>query len=437
MIGRFSLYGFLKNQRYFEPFFILALLDKPLSYTLLGLLLGFREIAINLLEIPTGAIADVAGRRWAMIVSHLAYIASFTVFALAGAVGWLFVAMALFSVGEAFRTGTHKAIIVHWLTREGRDGETIGVYGFTRSWSKIGSAVSVVIAAVLVFTLRRYDIIFWLSIPPYVANIVNFLTYPRYLDHVAPEGTSIRQMTRALARAFAAALRRRRLRGLMVESMGFAGFYKAGEDYLQPIIAATALAAPVMLGWTDLQRTAVLVGAVYVVLHLLASAASRRSQWVAHRAGSPVQAARWLWWAMAACCAVLSASLLGGALAMAIAIAAFGALAILQNFWRPIMVSRLTAAADPALHATALSMESQAKSLFVAVAAPLLGVLIDIAPPQIRFLPVGLLGLLVATVALVAGRGQNGQDGHDGHDGRLTPSLSMPDRTDRTDRTDG
>ncbi|MFW6154924.1 MAG: MFS transporter [Planctomycetota bacterium] len=404
MIGRFSLYGFLKNQRYFEPFLVLALLDKGLSYTLLGLLLGFREIAINLLEIPTGAIADVAGRRRAMIASHLAYIASFAVFAFADAVATLFLAMALFSVGEAFRTGTHKAIIVHWLTREGRAGETIGVYGFTRSWSKIGSAVSVVIAAALVFTLRRYDIIFLLSIPPYAANIVNFLTYPRYLDHRAPQGASVKQTIKALARAFRDALRRRPLRGLLVESMGFAGFYKAGEDYLQPIIAATALAAPVMLGWTDLQRTAVLVGAVYVVLHLVSSAASRRSALVASRAGSPVRAARRLWWAMAACCAVLAASLLGGPLAMAIAITAFIALSILQNFWRPIMVSRLTDASDPSLHATALSMESQAKSLFVAVAAPVLGFLIDVAPAEIRFLPVGLLGLAVALVALAAVR---------------------------------
>ena len=404
MIGRFSLYGFLKNQRYFEPFLVLALLDKGLSFTLLGLLLGFREIAVNILEIPTGAIADVAGRRRAMICSHLAYIASFAVFALADAVAMLFVAMALFAVGEAFRTGTHKAIIVDWLTREGRAGEKIRVYGFTRSWSKIGSAVSVVIAAALVFALRRYDIIFWLSIPPYVANIVNFLTYPSYLDHLAPEGASARQMIKALGQAFRAALSHRPLRGLFFESMGFAGFYKAGEDYLQPIIAAAALAVPVMLGLSDLQRTAVLVGAVYVVLHLLSSAASRHSEVVVTRAGSPVRAARWLWWAMATCCAVLSAALLGGPLAMAIAITAFIGLSILQNFWRPIMVSRLTDASDPALHATALSMESQAKSLFVAAAAPLLGVLIDVAPPQIRFLPVGLLGLLVAVVALATVR---------------------------------
>ena len=33
MLLRFSLYGFLKNQRYFEPFFLLAMVDKLESFT--------------------------------------------------------------------------------------------------------------------------------------------------------------------------------------------------------------------------------------------------------------------------------------------------------------------------------------------------------------------------------------------------------------------
>jgi hypothetical protein len=31
MLFRFSLYGFLKNQQYYDPFLILAFLDKGLS----------------------------------------------------------------------------------------------------------------------------------------------------------------------------------------------------------------------------------------------------------------------------------------------------------------------------------------------------------------------------------------------------------------------
>jgi len=54
VIFRFCLYGFLKNQRYFEPFILLAFLEKGLSFFVIGLLFGFRELCINLFEIPSG-----------------------------------------------------------------------------------------------------------------------------------------------------------------------------------------------------------------------------------------------------------------------------------------------------------------------------------------------------------------------------------------------
>ena len=55
---RFSLYGFLKNQTYYEPFLILALREKGLSFFAIGLLIGFRELCVNLFEVPSGAVAS-------------------------------------------------------------------------------------------------------------------------------------------------------------------------------------------------------------------------------------------------------------------------------------------------------------------------------------------------------------------------------------------
>ena len=82
MLLRFCLYGFLKNQQYYDPFLILAFLQKGLSFGVIGVLIGFRAICINLMEIPAGAIADVIGRRRSMIASFLAYIVSFALFGL-------------------------------------------------------------------------------------------------------------------------------------------------------------------------------------------------------------------------------------------------------------------------------------------------------------------------------------------------------------------
>lgn len=56
MIFRFSLYGFLKNQRYFEPFMMLFLLGSGNSFATVGFLIGFREFCINATSIPAGVL---------------------------------------------------------------------------------------------------------------------------------------------------------------------------------------------------------------------------------------------------------------------------------------------------------------------------------------------------------------------------------------------
>ena len=53
MLARFSLYGFLKNQRYYEPFLVLLLLDRGVSFTALGLLIGLRKLTRAASEIPS------------------------------------------------------------------------------------------------------------------------------------------------------------------------------------------------------------------------------------------------------------------------------------------------------------------------------------------------------------------------------------------------
>ena len=102
MIKRFSLYGFLKNQRYFEPFIILYFLQQGLSFTQIGFLIAFRELAINIMEVPSGAIADLFGRRRSMILSFLSYIIAFSIFGLCKDYWHFYIAMFFFAIGEAF-----------------------------------------------------------------------------------------------------------------------------------------------------------------------------------------------------------------------------------------------------------------------------------------------------------------------------------------------
>ena len=57
MLWRFSLYGLLKNQRYFEAFLVLAFVERGLSFAEIGALIALRELTTNVLEVPSGIMA--------------------------------------------------------------------------------------------------------------------------------------------------------------------------------------------------------------------------------------------------------------------------------------------------------------------------------------------------------------------------------------------
>ncbi len=400
MLARFSLYGFLKNQRYFEPFLVLAFLEKGLSFLDIGLLIAFREATVIAFEILSGAVADVYGRRRSMVLSFLAYIASFVLFGFARDLVLLFGAMFLFGVGEAFRTGTHKAMIFEWLRLEGRLDERTKFYGHTRSWSKFGSAVSVLLAAVFVFVSEAYTTVFFLAAIPYVLGIINFAGYPKALDGEMGAEASVGAVWRRLSRTLVASVRRSHLRRLLLESMGFEGVFHAVKDYIQPVLtAAAAVFVAGYIGTADLsepQQAVLFVAPTYLVLYLLSGVASRRAHGLVSVAGGEDRAATVMWGG-----ALLVFVGLGAAAfyeLFAVVIAAFVALHVLQNLWRPILIGRLDEHGSEFQGATLLSVESQARRAATMVMAPAVGFAIDTvagAGMGGSFWPIGVLGVAV------------------------------------------
>ncbi len=404
MLARFCLYGFLKNQKYYEPFLVLVFLEKGLSFFQIGLLISFRELWIHLLEIPSGAAADLYGRRRAMLLAFAAYQLSFLVFAFATSFGAFLLAMLCFAVGESFRSGTHKAMIFDWLSAQGMGQEKARVYGKTRSWSQLGSAVSVLIAAAIVIFEGRFSRVFLYALVPYTLSMLNFLGYPAFLDGPAA-GSGRRPSFRALGRHLLAALRdcleRPALRRLLAESMVQKGTWATHQGYLQPVLQQAALALPLamtlpFLGTLEPRgRTALLTAGVYFCLYLLTAVASRSAHRGRDLAGGSEPFTRWIWGLTLASYLALVAGFL---LPLdGLVILCFVGLALLQNLWRPVFLERIDHSSDAALGATLLSIDNQSRSLFVLVAAPLTGLAVD----RWGLVSICLLGLAGSTAVLL------------------------------------
>lgn len=374
---KFCSYGFLKNLRFFDPFLFLFFLDKGLSFVEIGFLISFREVMVYILEIPAGIVADVLGRRKVMIFAFISYIVSFSVFYFANAF-WLFMlSFIFFGFGDAFRQGTHKSMIIDYLRLKGWTSHKTSYYGHTRSWSQIGSAVSSLIAAVIVVLTGDYQSVFIFSTIPYFINLVMMTTYPKELDGaiVLHKGNDVwgnfRQVIRDLITTFK--------KPVVLKTVGnlsfYTGFYKAVKDYLQPLLETIAVSMPLFLALQEKQRSAVLVGIVFFFIHMTTAFASRSAGRFAKRfrnAAIPLNL-------------TLISGFLFGVVAgvfysfdwFVAAAALFVVIYAMENLRKPIGISHLTDNIDPALLTSSLSFQSLAETLIAAAIAPTIGWIAD------------------------------------------------------------
>ncbi len=377
---KFSLYGFLKNLQFFEPFLYLFFLEKGITFLQIGTLITIREISRNILEIPAGILADAFGRRRAMISAFVFYLISLLLFYFSSGYPIFVVAMLFYSFGDAFRTGTHKAMIFEYLKIKGWDNQKVHYYGHTRSASQFGSAISSILAGVIVFYSGNYSLIFLFTGIPYLLDLTLMITYPKELDgkRVRLEGKRIRENFRDVMWEVIYSFRQPALIKTISNISIFSGYYRAVKDYIQPILQVFAAGIALHLGIRGEKATAVLVGLIYFFIYILSAYTSRKSGSFAER--------------FANLCRPLNISLVAGiglglvsgilftgeaGIMVALGILVFVGIYLVENLRRPIGVAYVSEILSKDILATALSTESQVKSIYAALLAPLIGFLAD------------------------------------------------------------
>ncbi|MBU0935261.1 MAG: MFS transporter [Spirochaetes bacterium] len=391
---KFCAYGFLKDLRFYEPFLLLFFMEKGLGYLQIGSLYAVREITINLMEIPSGLLADVMGRRRAMLVSFAAYIASFLIFFFAKSYWVLLPAMLAYAVGDAFRTGTHKAMIFDYLKSRGWQHLRTHYYGHTRSWSQRGAALSALIAAALVFYQGSYAPVFLFTIIPYALDFLLILSYPAWLD--GPRHGSKRSIRSEFGEVWASLLQTIKhppaLKAIANQAL-YTGYYKAVKDYLQPLLKVMALSIPVMTALEGDKRTAIITGVMYSLLFLLTSTASSLSGRFSERykdLAKPLNKT------------LFTGLLLGLASGIAyaltipvLAVLLYVGIYVIENLRKPMGIAYISERMRQESMASSLSVESQAETLFAAGLALLLGFFSKLYGPGMGLLLISGLCVLL------------------------------------------
>jgi len=377
MFYQFSAYGFLKNLRFFDPFIILIFRSYGLSYLQIGFLYSIRDVATNILEIPTGLLADSFGRKKAMIGAFASYIVSFVILYFFKQFWVLALAMVLFASGEAFRSGTHKALILEYLKIKSISDLKVAYYGMTRSASQMGSAFNALIAAGLVFYTGNYRIMFLAAALPYALDLVNLASYPAELDGKIFPGSkkAVGDRVKETLAVFWGVFRNEKQLRSLLNSASYSGVFKISKDYLQPVLAAWVLSATIFPGLEATRREAVIIGLVYFAIYLMTSFASRRAYTISNRFSSLIKAVNITY--LAGIGLLLAAGILTYLELETLAVLCFLGMFLINNIRRPINVGVISDRISSRVMASGLSAESQLTTIFTALFAPVLGYLVD------------------------------------------------------------
>lgn len=366
---KFCFYGFLKNLRFFDAFFLLYLKQKGLSYTEIGSLYAVREIITNLSEVPTGVFADTFGRKKSLMLSFLAYILSFVLFYTGTTYHLFLIAFVLYGVADALRSGTHKGMIMKYLKLKNESQYKIAYYGHTRACSQRGSALSALMAGVIVFFTGNYEKIFLISIIPYLLNLLLVWSYPDELDFADKK---IRHNLKHNLSALWQAVKNPEVLAIVHSSAVFTAYQKATKDYIQPVMKHLALALPFLAGIHTNKKVGLFTGIAYTLLYLLTATASKYAGILNEKIKKLSYKTLLLGFS-----AGIAAGYFFNRQLWTAALLAFSGIYILQSLRKPVLTGFLADEVPNKILTSVLSAESLYRTLLTSVIALVLGYFAD------------------------------------------------------------
>jgi MFS family permease len=372
MITKFGFYGLLKNLRFFEPYMLIYFMMSGLSLFLIGILFSIREIVVYIFEIPSGVIADRYGKKTELVICFIFYISAFLVFFI-GTYFYVFaIAMILYALGEAFRSGTHKSIIMAFLDKNQIKESKTRVYGLTRSYSLIGSMIASLVSIVLVLWLPEIRFLFLVAIIPYVIDLFLILSYPNELNEKIDNDFSFKSFLKHNIDSIKYAFKDRHVRSAIFNSASYQATFKSIKDYIQPIIVSMSITLVLFSSLDQDDHTKIFIGLIYAVIYLISAISSKQSYRVKKLGSSEVLLA-YIWFLTGIIMITLS-FFLNSVIITAIV---FMLLYVMMNIRKPIMVERIGNVTDKEKRATILSVEAQTSSLLIVIFAPIIGLIAE------------------------------------------------------------
>lgn len=391
-IFKFSMYGLLKNLKFFEPYLIIFLLGIGYKLFEIGILYSIREIIVYIFEIPSGIIADNYGKKRELMVCFIFYIISFSLLFISSNFYILIIAFVFYGLGDAFRSGTHKAMIYSYLERKNWFMHKTYVYGRTRSFSLLGSSISAFISIIFVLNIPSLRWVFLLSILPYILDFILISSYPNYLDERRKNDFNFKYFFTESISSLKSIFLNKKLRNVLFSSSIYDAIFKLIKDYIQPILNILLISSIINESLNLDRILKIYLGIIYGIFYIFSSIASKN----VYRISNKISSSKLM---------NISFDIMGILSFILfifikfkltyLIILVFFLLYILKDSRRPIFVDVCGDIMKKNERATVMSVDSQIKSILVIILAPVFGFISDALNIEILFLIISVFMIIL------------------------------------------
>lgn len=200
-VNRNYLYILIQNIDFTRGIWMLYLASKGMSLTQLGLLETIFHITSFTMEVPTGAIADIFGRRISRIVGRFASIISVVILLLSNSF-WMFaISFIITALSYNLESGAGDALIYDSLKEIGEEERFMKVNGNKELFYQTAGTISFLFGGIL--ALKSYDTAFTLTIVLGMITLIQSFTFVEPSIGVQPadrgkENVFIRQIKDSL-----------------------------------------------------------------------------------------------------------------------------------------------------------------------------------------------------------------------------------------------
>lgn len=392
-ITKFCFYGFFKNLKFFEPYLLVYLSTIGFSLFQIGLFYAIRSTITYIFEVPSAIIADHYGKKNELYMCFTFYIVSFVFFFLGQNFIIIAIGMMFFGLGEAFRSGTHKAMILSYLEHKGWYEHKGFVYGRTRSFSLIGSSVSAFLSIVFVLNLPALKWIFLLSIIPYVLDFILIATYPAYLNERFESKVGIKQLFSLGNKQIKAIFKDANIMKIVISSASYDGVFKTIKDYIQPILKVMLIGVGIkaISDYSQDESLKIILGVLYGIFYIFSAMASKNIYRATKKFGSERVFSR-LYDILGLALVLLAFTVKNQWIGITIAL--YFSIYLLSDARRPTFLELSSQHMKKSQRVTVLSLESQLKAVAMMIFAPMFGWIADTFSLSVLFAGLGALILV-------------------------------------------